>query len=271
LLEAGYAVTPIPGKDDESTPDFEIDDGDGAVIVEVFAKHQDKKENNLWDAVSAGQTPPGVERHVVRNKGFKIEKTIVEHRPGGAPDLRKPHDSVQANVISRICAAKGKEMQFPSNRPSLLWIDLRSFGGWPEVLTLEQCTPLMSGHGGLTSGALWYAFYGWKDAPIFEEDFHLRERIVAMGHDGRFRLQGTRKSKLSGSIIALSEGLVLFENPWSNHPLLDRARRFAERLPWFNLGLSICNWSPGDAEMLAELGRRQIDAMNHWRHVFDAT
>jgi hypothetical protein len=237
--------------------------------LEVFAKHQDEEESNLSDAVSAGQTPPGVERHVVENERGRVETTILEVRPCGAPDPGKPHDSVQANLISRICAAKGKERQFPSDRPSLLWIDLRSFGAWPEVLKLEQCAPLISGHHGLTSGALWYAFYGWQGAPIFEEDFHLHERIVPMGHDGRFRLQGTKKSKLSGSIIALSETLVLFENPWPNYPLPDRARRFAERLPWFDLSHSICNWSSGDADILAGLGRRQIEAMQHWRDVFD--
>jgi hypothetical protein len=43
-----------------------------------------------------------------------------------------------------------------------------------------------------------------------------------------------------------------------------RSRRFAERLPWFDLGHSICNWSQGDAEVLAEAGRRQIEAMAQW-------
>jgi hypothetical protein len=55
-----------------------------------------------------------------------------------------------------------------------------------------------------------------------------------MGHDGRFRLLDKRKSKLSGAILALPEGLVL-----------------CRRLPGFNLGHSICNWSPGDAQALA--------------------
>lgn len=269
LLEAGFSVTPIP-EADESTPDFEADAGDGAIIVEVFAKHQDESEKKLWEAIASGRTPPGVERQVVEDQHGRIETTITEHHPAGAPDPKKPHDSVQANVISRICAAKGKEKQFPLDRPSLLWIDLRSFGGWPEALKLDQCTPLISGRDGLTSGALWYAFYAWKGAPIFEEDFPLHERVVPMGHDGRFRLQGEKKSKLSGCILALSECLILFENPWADHPLPDRARRFAERLPCFDFGHSICNWSPGDAEKLAELGRRQIEAMNQWREVLDA-
>jgi len=86
-----------------------------------------------------------------------------------------------------------------------------------------------------------------------------------MGHDGRFRLHGNKKSKLSGAILALPEGLVLFENAWAPHPLPERSRRFAERLPWFNLGYSVCNWSPGEAEVLAEAGRNRIEAMKTWR------
>jgi hypothetical protein len=163
----------------------------------------------------------------------------------------------------------GKRKAVSCDKPSLLWVDLRSFSAWPEAVKLEQCTRLMSGHHGLTSGALWYALYGWEDAPIFEEDFPLHERVVKMGHDGRFRLQGKKKSKLSGAILALPEGLVLFENPWANHALPDQARRYAERLPWFNLGHSVCNWSPGDAEVLAEAGRRQIEAMKEWRDKLD--
>jgi hypothetical protein len=268
FLEAGFKVKPIPVKDD-STPDFEVDAGDGPVTVEVFAKHQDESETQLWEDIASGKTPEGVERSSTKINGGEIRTVTSEHRPGGAPDPNKPNDSVQANVISRICAAKGKEKQFPADQPSLLWIDLQSFGAWPEVVELEQCTPLMSGHHGLTSGALWYAFYGWKDAPIFEEDFPLHERVVEMGHDGRFRLQGKKKSKLSGAILALPDGLVLFENPWPNHALPDQTRRYAERLPWFNLGHSVCSWSPGDAEVLAEAGHRQIEAMKKWRDKLD--
>lgn len=264
FLEAGFKVKPIPVKD-ESTPDFEVDAGDGPVIVEVLAKHQDDSETELWEDIGSGKAPEGVERHSTKINGGEIRTVISEQRPGGAPDPNKPNDSVQANVISRICAAKGKEKQFPTDKPSLLWIDLRSFGAWPEVVELEQCAPLMSGHHGLTSGALWYAFYGWRNAPIFEEDFPLHERVVKMGHDGRFRLHGNKKSKLSGAILALPEGLVLFENAWAPHPLPERSRRFAERLPWFNLGYSVCNWSPGEAEVLAEAGRNRIESMKTWR------
>ena len=90
-----------------------------------------------------------------------------------------------------------------------------------------------------------------------------------MGHDGRFRFAGKKKSKLSGAIVVLSDGLVLLENPWATPPLPDRVRQLSERLPWFDLGRSVCNWSPGDTLVLVELGRRQIEAMDRWREFLE--
>jgi hypothetical protein len=170
LLEAGFQVTPIPRTMDDATPDFTVDAGDGPVVVEVFTKHQDNDQKQLLADVHAGKTPPGVERSTIKGKNVTGNFTVTTLQPGGAPDPNKPHDSVQANLISRICAAKGDESQLPNDGPCLLWIDFRSFGAWPEVLDLTHAAPLLSDRRGLTSGALWYAFYGWRNAPIFEVD-----------------------------------------------------------------------------------------------------
>jgi hypothetical protein len=262
LLEAGFAVKPID-RSNEATPDFEIDAGDGRIIVEVFAKHEDDDQTIARREIAAGGTPPGVERSVMEGKHVTVNTTISVGQPGGEPNPEKPNDSVQANVTSRVCGAKGNETQLPNDAPSLLWIDFRSFGPWPEVVDIQQTSPIMSGHRGLTSGALWYAFYGWKGAPIFEED--TLDRVVPMGHDGRFRLAGNKKTKLSGAILALSEGVAFLENPWAKNRLFDKARRMIERLPWFNLSASICDWHPGDAEMRVDLGKHEIEAMEYWR------
>jgi hypothetical protein len=268
FLEASFKVTPIKTSDD-ATPDFSVDAGDGPIIVEVFAKHQDGAQTALQSRIAAGATPPGVHRSTTHSEKLTIKTTISSVQPGGAPDPSKPHDSVQANVISRVCSAKKNESQLSADVPSLLWIDFCHFGAWPDVLGPEQASPLISGHHGLTSGALWYAFYGWKGAPIFQEDFFLHERIVPMGHDGRFRLVDKKKSKLSAVILAMSKGLVLLENPWAANPLPHRTRRLCERLPWFDLERSICDWSPGDALAHVDLGRRQIEVMHEWWKQFD--
>ena len=266
LLEAGFSVKPIPTSS-IPTADFEADAGDGPIVVEVFAKHQDEQQQQLIEDVAAGKTPPGVERSHTQRGNRRMEITTMELHPAGIPDPNKPHDCVQANLISRVCAAKKDETQFPADKPSLLWIDFMTFGQWPEVLSLEQAAPLISGHQGLTSGALWYAFYGWLHAPIFEEDAVLCDRIVPMGHDGRFRLKGKSKSKLAGVILSMHAETTLFENPWTDLSLPDRARRYCERLPWFNIACSVADWKTGDAFCKVELGRRQVEAMAQWREV----
>ena len=264
LLEAGFNVQPIPTT---STPtaDFTANAGDGDFVVEVFAKHQDDSQKSLLEDIESGNTPIGVHRSTSGQGNVSMEITVAELHPGGAPDPSKMHDSVQANLISRVCAAKGKETQFPTDMPSILWIDFTTFGLWPEALKLEQCCPVLSGHHGLTSGALWYAFYGWRGAPIFEEDFFPNDRVVPMGHDGRFRLNGAKKSKLSAAVINLHNECTILENPWATNRLPDHARRFIERLPWFDLTRAICDWEPMDADKQVSLGTNLINSMKAWR------
>ena len=75
----------------------------------MFAKHQDESETELWEDIELGRHRKEFERHSTKINGGEIRTVISEQRPGGAPDPDKRNDSVQANVISRICAAKGRE------------------------------------------------------------------------------------------------------------------------------------------------------------------
>ena len=140
----------------------------------MFTKHQDEDQKHLSDRL--WETPPGVERSIIKAKHATIESATSELTPGGAPDPDKPDDTIQANLISRVCNAKGDERRLPENAPSLLWIDFRSFGPWPDALKLGTATPLISGRTGLTSGAHG-THSGWRGAPIFEEDFSPRNRV----------------------------------------------------------------------------------------------
>jgi hypothetical protein len=262
LLKAGFSVTPILRRDD-STPDFRIDAGDGPITVEVFAKHQDREQDDLLNVVHSNDAllPDGVERHSQTSRHGTITTTVIEHTPAGRPDPSKPHDSIQANLISRVCAIKQDEKQIPEDRPALLVADFAHFGGavLAEFLKSGQTAPIESGHQGITSGALWYAMYGWKNAPIFEEGSH---KPVRMGHDGRFRLGGKNKSKLSAVLVVLVESSVLLENPWATHKLPDRARLTFCRFPWFDLSRSIADWHSGNADQQVAIHRRMIEIMD---------
>jgi hypothetical protein len=262
LLECGFSVIPIPRRDD-STPDFCIDAGGGQITVEVFAKHQDNEQDRLLDAVHSkdGVLPDGVERRTQTAGNRTITTTIVELTPAGKPNPTKPHDSVQANMISRVCAIKQNEKQIPDDRPALLVMDFAHFGGpvAAKFLKSGQAAPVESGHHGITCGSIWYAMYGWKGAPIFEEG---SRKLVRMGHDGRFRLDGKKKTKLSAVLVVMSESAVLLENPWATHRLSDLARLTLCQFPWFEIARSIADWHSGDADQQVTIHRRMIETLD---------
>lgn len=246
LLEAGAQVVPVPCTND-STPDFIVDFGDGEVAVEVFSKHQDEVEDARQEAIHGrGPLPEGVERTELNAGNSTVTMTVSMLTPGGKPDALKPGDSVQANLISRICAAKGKELQFSAGKPNLLVLDFCHFGGrvLASMVDAVQAEPVESGHHGLSSGAFWYAMYGWKGAPIFEE---LSHKLVRMGHAGRFRLTGTRKTKLSAVLIVLPDVSLLLENPWADCSLPVQARFGLCRYPHFSVARSYAAWAGRDA------------------------
>lgn len=106
---------------------------------------------------------------------------------------------------------KGDESQINPDQPCILIADFTHFGG-PAVSKLidpHQTTPLIRGHKGLCSGAMWHGVYGWKRAPVFEEILIEPKR---MGHDGRFRLTGKNLSRLSAVLFVFHKGVVLLEN-----------------------------------------------------------
>lgn len=261
LLETGFQVTPIPRTSD-ATPDFTVDAGDGPVTVEVFSKHQDEDQDDLVAAVNTpdGEHPAGIERVESTVGNTTVSTTVTELTPGGRPDPNKPGDSVQANLISRVCAMKKNESQVDSERPCVLIADFTHFGLPPaaQLLAPEQTSPLIRGHQGVCSGGMWYGMYGWKGAPVFEEIDIDPKR---MGHDGRFRLTN-KKSRLSAVLFVFHEDVVLLENPWADKPLPPRARFAFGRYPWFNLPYSIADWHTGNTLAIVEAQRRMIEAFD---------
>jgi hypothetical protein len=260
LLAAGFKVAPIPRKDD-STPDFNISGSQGEMTVEVFSKHQDKQQDHLLFAAHSRTipSPQGVELNSRVYNNTIVDTAIIELTPAGRPDPNKLGDSVQSNMISRVCSIKQNERQIPEDRPALLIMDFCNFGGphVAEFLKSGQAAPIECGQLGITSGSFWYAMYGWKDAPIFEEG----RKVVKMAHEGRFRQVAEKKSKLSAALLVLSEHVILFENPWATHRLPMETRMQLCRYPCFDMLPSIADWNLGDAENLVAIQRRMIESM----------
>lgn len=263
LLEAAFKVTPIIRTSD-ATPDFTVDAGDGPVTVEVFQKHQDKQQDKLVVAANTpdGEHPYGIERTETTVGERTLRMAVTELTPGGRPDPTKEGDSVQANLISKVCSMKEDETQVDPDRPCVLIADFTHFGGptTSQLLKPHQMSPLIRGfYGrGLCSGAMWYGVYGWKGAPVFEDPSAPKR----MGHDGRFRLDGKKKSRLSAVLFVFHEDVVLLENPWADRPLPPLARFAFGRYPYFNLPYSIADWHPGNTLAIVEAQRRMIEAFD---------
>lgn len=262
MLEAGMNPKPLPaGGKRGSTPDFEADTDGDTVTIEVHAKHEDGAQTARRKAMLAGEDVPGVERSSTKIGDYLFTTRVSVWHPGGAPNPMKPNDSVQTNLISKLCAVKGKERQRRDGVPAVLWLDLNTFDPMSENL-IDQTEPLESYPLGLVSGAIWHAFYGWKGAPIFE-DWH--QRTFTMQHDGRFRRGGATKSGLAAAIICFERGLVLYENPSALVPLPASFRHRCLRLPWFKIAPSVVDWVEGSAAGHISLAEAQIKALAEGR------
>ena len=94
-----------------------------------------------------------------------------------------------------------------------------------------------------------------------------------MLHEGRFRLTGDRKSKLSAALLVLPRSVVLFENPWAMHRLPSKVRLAICRYPWFDLSQSIGDWRVHDAlrkvelqeGMISEFEKKFAEMQTFWR------
>lgn len=126
LLEAGYKVTPIAVNNQKPTPEFTISDGSNEAIVEVHAKQFDATtEKEVQQHRKTAAEEP-------KSPGVSIRTHVVQ--PFGKPKVGKPGDSTTTNAISRICAIKQKEHQFPDNIPAILWLDFQDLYTWDMAL-----------------------------------------------------------------------------------------------------------------------------------------
>lgn len=261
LLEAGFKVT--PGKTgDKPTAEFLVDPGDGnCALIEVHAKQIGGDVQEMLNQ-KREETEAKVEKFQAKLRAEGKPRGVfigepVSIAPMGMPDPGKPGDTLAANAISRLCAIKAKEHQLRDDIANVLWFDLQDDYSWNLALGPRDAQPLSSWQGAMISGALWYALYGWKGAPIMEEREHswdFRQVPTPMGHDGRFN----RQTKVSAVIAAFPKALAFMEHPSPAMPLTNDFRSAVIRLPWAKAELSLYNWEPGLVGSMIEAQKRMI-------------
>lgn len=257
LLEAGLTIKPGPtvtGK--KVVSEFEVDAGDGSVIVEVHSRQMDGQQAQALAAYHK-QRRDSIEVAKEANPGKAFVGTsAIDVTPLGAPNPEKAGDSVLTNAISRICAIKANERQSDPTKAFVLWLDLQDPTVWGLPISDKQLAPLWTSHDGhVESGALWYALYGRKGDPMMEMrgcDY----REIAMLHDGRFETT----NRLSAVVYSLPSLTVVMEHPSPALSIPTALRSSMLRLPFFGLDRSVCEWKPGLAQSYLDVQPEMVAA-----------
>lgn len=274
LLETWMKVTPrpqVPGK--KVIPEFEVNAGDGPVIVEVHSRQLD--EDDVEAAAEQNQKLNAQHQAAFQKeqstKSGKSVVTIAERvvSPLGAPkpdekgDYKKA-DSVLTNAISHIAGIKSSEKQVDPAKPFLLWLDFQDPTVWGLSLAEEQLAPLYteSKDGEVGTGALWFALYGRKGDPMIETEC-FAYRVRNMLHDGRFFQiikAHSGPTRVSAVVYSMPRATVLMENPSAALPLPPNFRVELLKTPFFCLDRSICEWKSGLVKSRIEMEREMVAA-----------
>ncbi|MEG3955152.1 hypothetical protein [Microcoleus sp. herbarium2] len=247
LLWAGVSVNPV-GK---AGSDFLLSEGEEKAFVEVHSRQSNSDEakalENFYNKLRKKDS------HGKANQGsyfWDQHRTVPLGRP-------KIGETITENAINKLASIKGKEHQMSPDETSILWLDFQD-EIWDGLDTRDRVLPLRTStpNNAFQSGELWYAFYGWKDAPIYEEfrlDMLLGD-VVKMRHDGRFR----QDTKLDAVIISFSGDTIILENPYSQKPIKPWLWKMLVLLPRFNFEMSYTNWPAVNLKQRIELEQEKL-------------
>jgi len=260
LLEAGYIVHPRPRVGDK-VPEFDVDVGDGPVIVEVHTRQLDLA---VQREIAHAELVAHSERGTPGDHGVTVGEP-VDVVPFGPPNPKKKGDSVATNAISRVARIKEDENQVDHTKPFVLWLDLQDMTVWGLPLSDQQFSPLYTENndGEVGSGSFWFALYGRKGDPMIEM-LGCDYCSVPMLHDGRFyqRMKSHGgPTRVSAYVFALPSATVLMEHPTPLRSLPPKFRATMLRTPHFRLDLARCEWDQGLVEATVGHERRTVAAI----------
>lgn len=282
LLETWMKVNPQPSVSGKNVvPEFEVDAGDGAVVVEVHSRQLDED-----DAEAAAEHNKELNaKHqaaVQKERNAKSSKLIITTAvstvaPFGAPKpdktgKYKEDDSVLTNAISRIAGIKKSEKQVDPTKPFVLWLDFQDPTVWGVPIAEEQLAPLYTEtkDGKVGTGALWFALYGRKGDSMIETDSFIY-RVRKMLHEGRFsQTINGGPTRVSAVVYSMPRATVLMENPSAALPLPPHCRAELLKTPFFCLDRSICEWKPGLVRARIDTEHETVEAAAEALSTFNA-
>ncbi|WP_144411656.1 hypothetical protein [Azotobacter chroococcum] len=209
----------IPERKKAQTPDFRLGE---SIFAEVYCPQESATETakyNEWV-----------------NQNIGPIKVFVSYPLTGSSPLALKYSSNV--IIDRAVSGKRDSNQFEAGSENLLWLDLlNGFGA-----SSRDTKPYTSVHNGestfVKSFGVWHSLYGQQGSSFVHERTDLRyfeqRNIYKQQREGLFR----SRHEISGALILLDDGIVLFENPWASTPLSETARKNLKRLTRFKPDMS---------------------------------
>lgn len=209
----------IPEKKKTKTPDFRLGEN---IFAEVYCPQESATEtakHSEWLKQNVGPI-----------------KLFISYPVTGSSPLALKHSSNV--VIDRAVSGKRDKNQFKAGSENLLWLDLLNGFG----VNSRDTKPYTSVHKGectfVGSFGIWHSLYGQQGSSFVYERTDLRyfeqRNIYKQQREGLFRF----RPEVSGALILVEDGIVLFENPWASTPLSETARKNLKRLMRFKPDMS---------------------------------
>jgi hypothetical protein len=256
LIEARFPIAlGAKNLDTGAQAEFHIVLDNIETIIEVWSRNLSEKERASVDS----QLKKSSRTRVIEGQALTSAEAAIA--PFGAPDPKKKGDSFLTNAISRIAQIKDKEHQVHADKPFVVWVDLQSHEGLLFDYS-SQLQPLMCWHGALSSGGYWHGLYGRKGDLILEGGGGMT-RMNVMQHDGRFFqvMKHGERTRVSAFIFSSPKTTALMENLEPTHSVPASFRKCALNFPWFEMNLSIVNWSDGLANKIVCVQREYIGSV----------
>jgi hypothetical protein len=253
LIETWMNITPAPVVAQSNvSPEFEVQYGDGPVIVEVHARQLDRKQVVAQAAsvleADGKHVQAVADARAAGRSGNVVTTHVSEIFPYGEPEAGKAGDTVDTNAISRVASVKGKEHQIDLAKPFVLWLDLQDQAVFGLPVDNVHFSPSYSAsEGEVHPGNFWWALYGRK-GELLPVSRMYSYRSMPMAHEGRFfQTINGGPSRVSAYVFSLPRATVLMENPNAPVPLTPRFRAGMLKAPFFRLDLSVIDWQAGTA------------------------
>lgn len=242
LCESFSKVTPLKeGK--TPTPDFLVDD---RFCVEAYCPRvSTQDERSVADRLA---------------KQSSFIKVAVSHPHTGSAglSLTYPANKTAARFLNKKRASK----QVRPDLPNILYVDARREWKLSSVDVLPLRTKHSLGEHWIGTFGAWHAFYGEQGRRTMLQDraslrFLDSNQVHCQETTGLFRVD----QAWSGSLIALTDGIVFFENPWAAVPLALDSLWKLFRLPLMRVEFSWFRSS--ESSCLAETVDNALDKIEH--------